>query len=94
MLRGEDQLGTGLETQASLPVGRDVCGLCGRGRASLGGGTQGQWEAAEQAGGVGEAHGEAARGPVLDERDCGGAGKGEDDEGTEMRRAQGKADRA
>lgn len=53
MLRSEDQLGTGLETQGSLPVGRDVCGPCRQGRASLGGGTQDQWEAVEQAGGWG-----------------------------------------
>lgn len=43
---------------------------------------------------VEEAHGEAARGPVLEEGDRGGAGKGEDDEVTEMQRAQKKADGA
>lgn len=52
MLRGEDQLGTGLETQGSLPVGRDVCGPCGRGRGSgrlqrrLGGGG-GPWRGSQ-----------------------------------------------
>lgn len=43
---------------------------------------------------MGEVHGGAARDPALQEGDHGGAGKGEDDEGTEMQRARRKADRA
>lgn len=67
MYWGEDQLGTGPETQGSLPVGRDGCGPCGQGRAA--GGCSAGWA-------VGRPMGEAARGPVLEEGDRGGAGKG------------------